>query len=149
MRSYQVSLLTPKVIGWLCCVVFIGASVGAFVAGQVGSAYGFLIFVLLGALLIAIAGSIGVGEKTIEHKNIFGHYRMAWSDVRKIELGNYGTMILHGEGKRFALAPPAYWSGMQKPEALALLQRKLTESQIAVYRSNVGDYKIHKNVRVS
>jgi uncharacterized membrane protein YfcA len=60
---FNVSLLTPKVIGWICCVVFIGASVGAFLAGQLGPAYGFLIFVLLGVFLIAIAGSIGVGEK--------------------------------------------------------------------------------------
>jgi hypothetical protein len=147
--AFEVGLLTYKVIGWLCCVVFVGASVGEFLARQFGPAYCFLLFVPLGAYLIASAGSILISEKNVEQRNTFGRYRIEWSDVRKIEVGNYGTIILHGKEKRFALAPPGYWSGKQKPDALALLQRKLTELHVAPYRSNVGDYKVHKNVRVS
>jgi hypothetical protein len=89
-----------------------------------------LVFIPLGAYLIASAGSIRISENNIEQRNIFGRYRIEWSDVRKIEVGNYGTIILHGNEKRFALAPPGYWSGKQRPDALALLQRKLTELHV-------------------
>jgi hypothetical protein len=75
--------------------------------------------------------------------------RIAWSDVRRIEVGNAGTIVLHGQDRRFALMPPGYWSGTQKPEAIALLQKKLKTFEADIFRTSVGDYKIHKNVRLT
>jgi hypothetical protein len=43
---------------------------------------------------------------------------------------------------------PGYWSGAQKKEAVAMLQEKLKAFESKIFRTNVGDYKIHKNVRV-
>ena len=63
--AFEVGLLTYKVIGWICCVVFVGASVGAFLALQFGPAYCFLLFIPLGAYLIASAGSILISENNV------------------------------------------------------------------------------------
>jgi hypothetical protein len=149
VRSLEVGLLSYKVIGWVCGLFFVGCSIGAYVAHQYGPIAIFLIFVLMGAYMIASAGSFQLNERTVSHKNLFGHYRMAWNEVQRIEVGTQGTLILHGKDKRFTLAPPTMWSGKEKPEAFALLTRKIEELGVTPYPSNVAGYKIDKNVRVN
>ena len=139
---------TSSAAGWIVLAVFLLAIVGALLRHQYGAAAGFLVFEIIGFLAIATAGSIKVGDTGLEHRNLFGRFRIAWSDVRRIEVGNAGTIVLHGQDRRFALMPPGYWSGRQKPEAIALLQKKLKPFEANISRTNTGDYKIHKNVRV-
>jgi Bacterial PH domain len=148
VSNYEVRLGTSRAVGWVVIAVFLLAIVGAVLRHQYGAAAGFLVFVIIGYLAIATAGSIMVGDTGLEHRNLFGRFRIAWSDVRRIEVGNAGTIVLHGQDQRFALMPPGYWSGKQKPEALALLQKKLKPFEAKISRTNTGDYKTHKNVRV-
>ncbi len=102
----------------------------------------------MGLFMMASAGDFEISEKDITHRNLFGTFKLTWLEVKEIELGTQGTIILHGEGKRFALPPPAYWSGKQKPAAFSFLQKTIENLSVICYPSNTADYKIHKNVRV-
>jgi hypothetical protein len=146
--AYQVRLGTHRAVGWVVVVVFSLATVGAAFRHQYGAAAFLFAFVLVGLLVNATGGMIFISDTNIEHRSRFGRYRIAWADVQRVEIGNAGTIVLHGQNQRFALMPPGYWSGAQKPEAVAMLQEKLKALEATIYRTSVGDYKIHKNVRV-
>ena len=148
VSTYQVRLGTSRAVGWVVVTLFSLCIVGAVLRHQYGAAAGFLVFVFIGFLAIATGGTILVSDASVEHRSLFGRYRIAWSDVRRVEVGNAGTIVLHGHDRRFALMPPGYWSGAQKKEAVAMLQEKLKAFESKIFRTNVGDYKIHKNVRV-
>ena len=146
--SYRFGVLSYKIIGAVCALFFAGCAVGAFLARQYPPIAIFAFFIFMGLYMITSAGSFEISERFITHRNLFGTFRMAWAEVRKIEFGTQGSIILHGENKRFALAPAAYWSGKQKPEAFDLLRKTIDQLGIVIYPSNTADYKIHKNVRL-
>jgi hypothetical protein len=148
LSNYEVRLGTSRVVGWVVIALFSLCIVGAVLRHQFVAATGFLVFVVIGFLIISTGGSILISDISVEQRSVFGRYRMAWSDVRRVEVGNAGTIVLHGQNQRFALMPPGYWSGLQKPGAVALLEEKLKALEATIYRTNVGDYKVHKNVRV-
>ena len=145
--SYRFGVISYKIIGAICAIFFAGCTVGAFLARQYSPIAIFMFFVLMGAYLIASAGSFEISEKFITHHNLFGVFRMQWVEVKKIEFGRQGTIILHGENKRFVIPPLVFWSGKQKPEALNLLRNTIDQLGVITYPSNTADYKIHKNVR--
>jgi hypothetical protein len=144
----KVGLLSYTIIACVCVIFFLGCSAGAYYARQYGPAAFFWVFILMGVYMLISAGAFELDEDGVSHKNMGGHYRMLWRDVQRIDVGTQGSLVLHGEGKRFVLPSPAVWSGPEKPEAFELLDRKLKDSGITPYPSNVADYKIHKNVKV-
>ena len=144
----KVGLLSYKVIAWVCVIFFLGCSAGAYQARQYAPSAFFWVFILMGVYMLISAGSFELDNEGVSQRNMGGHYRMLWRDVQRIECGTQGTLVLHGDGKRFVLPSPAVWSGSDKPRAFELLDRKIKESGIAPYPSNVADYKIHKNVKV-
>jgi hypothetical protein len=144
----KVGLLSYKIIAWVCVIFFFGCSVGAYSARQYGPSAFFWVFILMGVYMLISAGAFELDEDGVSHKNLSGEYRMLWRDVQRIEFGTQGSLVLHGEGKRFVLPAPAVWSGPEKPKAFELLDRKIKELGITPYPSNVADYKIHKNVKV-
>jgi hypothetical protein len=147
---FEVGTLLYKFVGWACIVFFLGCSIGAFTAKQYGPISVFAFFVLLGSYVVVSAGSYTLDDANIIHRNILGTYRISWTEVRQIEVGaTDGAIVFHGEGTRFVLASPMMWSGKQKPDAHALLTRKISASGLTPYQSNTAGYKIHKNVRVS
>lgn len=146
--SYRVGVLSYQIIGGVCALFFLGCSVGAYLAMQYPPIGIFGLFFLMGLYMLLFSGTYELDEMAVHHKNQLGHFRMQWSEVMRVEVGTQGSLVLHGDGKRFALPPAAYWSGKQKPEAFELLKRKLHSTAAPTYPSNVADYKIHKNVRV-
>jgi Bacterial PH domain len=143
-----VALGTHRAIGWAVISLCTLAIVGASFRHQYPAAGGFFVFAMLGLLVMATGGAILIDEGGVEHSNFFGRFRIDWSAVRRIEVGNAGTLILHGDNRRFALIPPGFWSGRRKPEAVAVLQTKLKALEVEIFRTSVADYKIHRNVRV-
>ncbi|XAH22531.1 hypothetical protein AAFF27_21370 [Xylophilus sp. GW821-FHT01B05] len=146
-NTYRFGVLGYLLIGAVCGLFFIACAVGAFLAQQYPPIAIFAVFILMGLYMVASAGSFEISDKAVTHRNLFGTFRMAWAEVRKVELGTQGAIILHGENKRFALAPPGYWSGRQKTEALALLRKAVERSGAIRYSSYAADFKIHRNVR--
>ena len=145
---FMVGLRNYKMIGWLCMLFFLGCSVAVCIAGQPGQSAILGGFALLGMYIVMSVGTIELDKDGISDRSPTGHYRMFWRDVRHIEVGVLGTMVLHGDGKRFVLSPASYWSGSDKHEALAFFDRKTTELAITMYLSRVAEYKFHKNVKV-
>ncbi len=145
-ESHRVSLLSYKLIAWVCVIFFLGCSVGAYHAQQYGPSVFFWVFILMGLYMLISAGSFEFDDSGVSHKNLTGHYRMLWKNVQRIEFGR-GSLVLHGENKRFVLPAPAVWSGPEKLQAFELLERKVKELGLVPYPSNVADYKVHKNVR--
>ncbi|MCL1635494.1 hypothetical protein M2650_12765 [Luteimonas sp. SX5] len=147
-RTYVVGLRSYLAIGAAGCVFFTGCSIGAFVAKQYWPISVFAFFAVMSLYVLLSAGKYVLSDTHIAHQNMFGHFRMRWQDVRKVEFGTQGSIVLHGGEKRLVVAPPAYWSGSNKAEAFELLRSKLDKPDIKSYPSNLADYKIHKNVRV-
>jgi hypothetical protein len=147
-QSFRVGVLALRLIGAVCFITFLGLSVAAFKAGQhwpIGF-FGFL--TLFAVYMIVGAGTFELSDDAVSQQSIFGHFRMTWADIRNIERGTQGTLVFHGDNRRFVLSSPALWSGKHKPEAVTLLARKIQTLGLTPYPSNVADYKIHKNVRV-
>jgi hypothetical protein len=147
-NSYCFGVLSYKIIGAVCVLFFTGCAAGAFVAGQYPPITIFAFFALMGLFMLTTAGSFEISEKDITHRNHFGTFRLTWREVKEVELGTQGTIILHGEGKRFVLPPRAYWSGKQKHAAFGFLHKTIENLSLTCYSSNTADYKIHKNVRM-
>lgn len=147
-NSYRFGVLSYKIIGVICVLFFAGCAVGAFSARQYPPIAIFAFFGLMGIFMIVSAGNFEISEKFVTHRNIFGSFRMAWIDVKKIEFGPQGSIVLHGENMRFVLPPPTFWSGQQKPEAFDLFRRTIEQLGVVSYPSNTADYKTHKNVRI-
>lgn len=147
-QRLRIGLLTYKIVAWVCIIFFFGCSVAAFFARQYGPAAFFWAFIALGIYILVSSGYFELDENGVSQNNMFGQYRMHWSEIRRIEVGTQGTLVLHGEGKRFVLAPVSVWSGQDKAEAFKLLTSKINELEIIPEPSNVADYKIHKNTKV-
>jgi len=146
--SLKVGLLSYRIVGWVCVLLFSSASVAAYAANQRGPAWGFVVFVVLGLYVLLSAGTFELNDDYVAHENAFGRYRIAWNEVRAIEVGTSGTIVLHGNNKRFLLLPPSAWSGNDKPAAVLLFVGKLDSLGLVPYLSKVGDFKVNKNVRV-
>lgn len=145
--ALKVGLLSYKILAWVGMIFFLGCSLGAFLARQYGASALFWVFILVSFYMLLSAGTFEFDEDGVSQRNLTGHYRMAWRDIQRIELGTQGSLVLHGESKRFVLAAPSVWSGPEKPQAFELLCRKFNELGVTPYPSNVADYKSHKNVK--
>ena len=147
-RPLHVGLLTCKIIFWVSIILFSGFSLGAYFEGQYVISAFFCVFILLGLCALITAGAFEFDDHGVSHKNLSGHYRILWHEVKHIEFGIQGTLVLHGEGKRFVLPAPTFWSGPEKPQAFELVGQKIKELGITPYPSDVAEFKIHKNVKV-
>jgi len=147
-KTYQVGLMSAKIIGAVSGIFFLACGVLAFISQAYGTLPVFGFFTLLGLYLLLGSGNFEISEEAISQRNIFGHFRILWHEIQKVEMGAQGTIVLHGENKRFVLSAPTFWSGQQKPEAFEFFRTKMEGLGVIFYPSNVADYKIHKNVRV-
>ncbi|MBL8190466.1 MAG: hypothetical protein JNK38_20785 [Acidobacteria bacterium] len=146
-KTYQVGVASVRIIGAVCGAFFLMLCVFALRAGAIETLPIFGFFTLMGLYLYVSVGVFEISEAAIAQRNLFGHFRILWSEVRRIEAGS-SAIVLHGEDKRFVLATPEQWSGPEKPEAFECFRLKVEEIGVIVYPSNAADLKIHKNVRV-
>lgn len=145
---WVIGLRGYTVAGWCCLLLFMGASVGAFLAQQYPPIVIFLAFALLGLYLILGAGQFMLDEAGIVHQCHLGTFRILWQDVRRVEMGTQGTLVFYGDQQRFILAPAEYWSGEDKFTAYTFLVQKLKALGLQPFPCRSADYKSHKNVRI-
>jgi len=111
----------------------------------------------LSVFLISSCGRVILDDEGVTHRNVFGVYRIAWAECRKIELApgadkfgiSKGSLVLHGEQKRFVLPSPVGWSGPHSIQAQAFLAKKVAETGLTPVFIRIAMLKSHKNVRVS
>lgn len=145
----QVELESYTWVGWIGVVLCSAGAIAASLARQYVAGAGLLLFVALGIYVICAAGSFSFSEQDIVHSTRFRRYSIAWDPVRSIEIGNQGSLVLHGDDRRFVWAPVSDWTGHEKDAAVALVRRKIETPGLRTYRTNTGDYKTHRNVRVA
>lgn len=103
-----------------------------------------------GAYMVLGAGSFDIDDQGILHRSSFGAWRIRWDEIVRVEVGaGEGTMVLHGDNKRFILSSPGGWDESVKEEAFAFVVRQLESRQIPFQPSGVAAYKVMKNTRVS
>jgi hypothetical protein len=148
-KHYEVKLTTYTVVGWLGVVFGILCSVGAFLARQYGPIIGFGSFVVLGIYTILGSGKLGFDQDGVLHQTAFRMYEIYWKQVTGVEIGaGDGTVVLHGNNKRFVVAPPSFWSGAQRIDAYSFFAKKIQDTGITPRASRIAAYKLHKNVRI-
>jgi len=85
----------------------------------------FSFFVLSGIYTILAAGKFVFNQEGVTHRTAFGMHRIHWKEVKNIEIGAAdGSIVLHGENKRFILAPPSTWSVPEKFDAYSFFRKK-------------------------
>jgi hypothetical protein len=126
---------------------FAPAALWTFYIHQWGPAWAFTGFAAVGFYIIAGAGRYTFNEESVTHTTLIKTYRMRWNDVTQLKQGA-GVLVLVGDGCRFAIAPPGYWSGPERLEAWRLLLRKMQDTGLPMRESAAAAYKWHKNVTV-
>jgi len=164
-REQEAGMFGYKCFWWAFILLYVGLSVGAYMEQRYGLAAFSAIFVVICAYMIASAGTYFLDLQGVSHWTLFGHFRIRWKDVRRIEEGILGTFVLYGDDKWFALAPHWIWSGKEKSAALACLSHRMHELGLVPYGSpydglaydgcarrngyfrTSADFKFHRNVR--
>lgn len=144
---YTVRSAMSIVIGWLGIFVATCVAIGLYRAHEYGPIWFCAAFVALSLIPLLMSGEMIFDHEAVTHRCRLGTFRMRWSDVREIEHGA-GTLVLIGDGCRFVIGSPMFWSGPEKSQAWKLLVRKVEASRIIPVPSNTADYKWHWNVRV-
>jgi hypothetical protein len=143
---YHFGLATYKVIAWIDIVLFAFCGDWAFYAHQYKPIWGFLGFVIVGFVILALSGNFEVDGESITHQCLVGRFRMLWRDVRQMEQGP-GVLLLLGDKSRFVV-PLGAWSGPDRHDAWTVFTQRVEASGIVPLPSNTAGYKWHKNVRV-
>jgi hypothetical protein len=148
-ERYEIKLASYTVDGWLGVVFSTVCCAGAFLARQYGPIPVFGLFGALGVYTILGAGKIVFYQDGVIHQTAFRMYGIYWKEVTRVEIGvPDGTVVLHGDNKRFVVAPPSAWSGPQKSGAYSFFAKQIEDSGMGPFTSTVAAYKIHKNVSV-
>jgi hypothetical protein len=150
MEQY-VRLGVVRPLGWAVLVL---SAAAAFFAWRAAAHWPALIFVVFGFggiyLLVGAASKYAVDEAALYALSPLGRSsRMLWSEVSRIEVGNGGTWVFQGGSKQFVLPPPEFWSGEHKRTVHQRLLQCVQRTSIAPVKSNRGDYRLNKNVRVN
>ena len=149
-KYYNVGQLPVKMVGVFAAIISFSSTIENFMSHR----YGSMIFSVLGAFLVLYivlsAGTYKITEEAIEHRNIFGHFRMAWADVRSAEVGERDIFILYGEGKRFNLALSFWFFGDQVRAFIKSQFEKfgITPSKLGFFSAMRFGCLPHKNVRI-
>ena len=147
-KTYRVGMAPYKVIAWICVLFFLSAAVMAWLDGAFIPALIFLAFVALGIYMLLNAASIILNNRTVSVHSALGAYQIRWDEVRWVEAGTSGTLVLHGDAKRLVLPPATAWSGTDKPALFSALHDELNHRGLKRVPSATADYKMNKNVKM-
>jgi hypothetical protein len=147
--KYHIEMRSYRIIGWcwiaLCTV---GLIVALFIQ-QYLLAGGCVVSAAFGAYMVLGSGSFDIDSEGLFHRSSFGAWQIRWNEISGVEVGaGEGTMVLHGNNKRFILSSPGGWDESVKDEAFAFVTRQLESREIPFKPSGVAAYKIMKNTRV-
>lgn len=147
--KYHIEMRSYGIIGWgwmaLCAVGLIVA----LLIQQYLLAAGCVVSAAFGAYMVLGSGSFDIDSDGLFHRSSFGAWQIRWDEISRVEVGaGEGTMVLHGNNKRFILSSPGGWDESVKDEAFAFVTRQLESREIPFKPSGVAAYKIMKNTRV-
>lgn len=142
MRSY-------RILGWAWLVLCALGMIAAFLDQLYLPGAGFTLASLFGVYAVLSAGSFAIDAQGLTHQSSFGKWHIRWDEITRVEIGEVeGTLVLHGNNKRFILSSPGWWSAAEKEAAFAFVVKQLEARNIPPQPSRIAGYKMMKNTRV-
>jgi hypothetical protein len=145
--------LTVKGIAWFSILMCL--SIAALVLLQQGNWYVGLTAIMLALtlpgiyLLIMLSGSIETDGQSVTHNSPFGHYRIRWDEIKRIESGRFADwLVFYGEDKRLAFMGPIMWSKACRDQMLRFIQAQVQQRDIETKQINSALPALSKNTRV-
>ena len=138
-----------RVIGWICILLFLFGTIGAWRAGAQKPALIFLVFVGLGVFLVLFSGTLEMTSEIIIFHTYLKRYQMRWDEVTHLELDRVGSNIVFwGENKRLVGMGPYYWQGADRKDMLLLVATQIDKLGLTVQQSEKAMFRRSKNTRV-
>ncbi|MBU0663342.1 MAG: hypothetical protein KJ990_02240 [Proteobacteria bacterium] len=149
MENYHIEMRSYRIIGWGWIVFCAVGMIVTFLSKLYWPAAGCVFSSLFGAYMVLGSGSFDIDHDGLIHKSSFGTWQIRWDEISRVEIGEVeGTMVLHGNNKRFILSSPGGWDGSVKDDAFAFVIKQLEARDIPLQPSGTAAYKIMKNTRV-
>ncbi|MCB9422493.1 MAG: hypothetical protein H6667_22010 [Ardenticatenaceae bacterium] len=140
----------PRLFKWLVWVgpiFFVLAVILDWRDGQIMMSPISLMFVLLSGLLYLIVGYTEVDNEFITRTVPFRQYRMAWSEVERVEVNGTATIIFFGKDKQLKISGPVAWAKPNKERMAEYIRSRIIVDKIEFTQAD-GTFKRSKNVRV-
>jgi hypothetical protein len=149
MDTYHIEMRSYRIIGWGWFTLCIIGMVATFLFQRYWPAAGCAFSALFGAYMALSAGSFDIDGVGLVHKSSFGAWQIHWDEISRVEIGEVeGTMVFHGDNKRFILSSPGGWDESVKDKAFSFVSKQLASRNIPAQASGTAAYKFMKNTRV-
>lgn len=148
-EKHHIEMRSHRIIGggWIALCA-IGLLI-TLLSQQYWLAAGCVVSAAFGVYMVLGSGSFDIDNEGLYHRSSLGAWKIRWDEIIRVEVGaGEGTMVLHGNDKRFILSSPGGWDESVKDAALAFLAKQLEARQIPYQVSGSAAYKIMKNTRV-
>jgi len=149
MDRYHVEMRLYRIIGWSWVGLCVVGMVVTFLSQMYWPAAACIFSALFGVYMVLGSGSFDIDSDGLIHKSSFGTWKIRWDEISSVEVGEVeGTMVLHGNNKRFILSSPGGWDASVKDDAFAFVVKELEARNLSPQPSGTAAYKIMKNTRV-
>jgi hypothetical protein len=138
-----------RIVSWACIGFFLFCAVMSWRAGQGNVSPYFLIFVAMGIYLLVTVGTVEITSDFVTYKTPWATYAIRWEEVERIEIDALGgALVFAGTNKRVVTIGPAYWSGKDKQQLIALFRATAERRNIPVVPTQAALFKLSKNTKV-
>jgi hypothetical protein len=140
----------PRLLKWFVYVgpiIFVLAAIFDWQSGRVMITPASLLFVVLSGLMYLVVGCTEVDNEYITRTLPFRQYRMAWSEVERVEVNGTATIIFYGKDKQLKISGPVAWAKPNKERMAEYIRSRILVDKIEFTQAD-GTFKRSKNVRV-
>jgi hypothetical protein len=148
MAQIRIDMRSYRWIGYFCFAIALPGIVLPLSLRQYVPAIEFVVFALLSLYMALCSGAYTLDTAGLSYTARLGHWHISWGEINAAQFSRMGTLVLLGCGKRFALAPPAWWPRSCRDEAYRFVSDQLSHRNIVPTFSYTADYKWMKNTRV-
>ncbi|WP_233840423.1 hypothetical protein [Dyella sp. 2HG41-7] len=148
MTEIYIDMRTYRRVAFGGCAFSAIGVVGSFTSGSHAAALFFSALVLGSLYLAAASGAYTISGESLSYSSKLGKWQISWGDISSAEYSAMGPLLLIGNTKRFALAPPAWWPRSCRDEAVRYVAQQMSARSIAKKISPTADYKWMKNTRI-
>ena len=135
------------VMGWPYAMILSLVAVWMWHAGEAKwVAIGFLVVAGVSTFIFLFTGPVEMDSEAVTLMTRWGHYRIRWDEVRRVEAGTDGSLVLYGDDKWLSLVP-GLWASKGRRKIVELLLAQIQLRQIEVRRVRTS-LKMFRNTRV-
>lgn len=158
LRSQMLADMPPTVVadhwllqagGWAGLTFFLFLANSAVQSAQLAQAGLSAFLAALCGLALVRWGYTDWDARRVERYTLLGRWRMAWEDVRRIEVDPFDmTLVLIGDDRQLAMTGPLLWLAANRKSALALMLAQAEKRGIPLQRTPLAVLKGSHGTRV-